>query len=323
MNVSPTDWRSFDSSPERPASPASTPFWRSAVVSGFATFFSSSLPRMKSTVELYWSTKALIFVLDRGACRASASPTMTVTSVAVVPLSVSGDAGDQVVDGVRGALDPRRAAVDRHARVEILVRQRIGAEEVGGEVVAVRAVAVGDGDRRVVAGRLAGQDELPREHARVHGRVRGAVDLRGDRGHVVAGGDVDRDALRADADRQLVGRRGGREGAVLLGHLVRAREPVDPDRSTAGGRAAGARDRHLGGIAGLDRLHVAPGRGVRAASRSRLRGSATSIRMSESAVLRASSTSSCCCSRTFGCRSICISCVMIVSVSIPEASPPS
>src|SRR6185437_13099444 len=162
-----------------------------------------------------------------------------------------GDAGEAVRDGVRGA---RHAlSVDRVLRVP--GDQRLGHAEIGGE----RRVAR-DRDRVGGAGDLAGEHELPVHDRGVDLRARVRVDLAGDRGERVAGGDRDvRDGARAHLDvERVVAVRGGERR--LLGDLVGGGEPLDADRETAGGGAAGEDGADRGRVRRGDGLRVRPHR---------------------------------------------------------------
>src|SRR4051794_24768278 len=76
--------RSCESRPVSCVSPNRTPFAASVVVVAFGTFCSVSLPRTKSTVELYWSTNACSFFWT-----ASWSGPGGVTETDVVPVALN------------------------------------------------------------------------------------------------------------------------------------------------------------------------------------------------------------------------------------------
>ena len=94
--------RSWLRMPSSIVSPFRRPFCWSAAVCALATFFSSSFERMKSSVELYWSTNAFTVAL-MFAWFGTGAPTVTVTGpeTLVTPFSVSEAPGIRVRHDVR------------------------------------------------------------------------------------------------------------------------------------------------------------------------------------------------------------------------------
>jgi hypothetical protein len=85
--MSPTASRSSERTPWSAGSAFRTPLARSSSVVGFTTFFSFTFELMKSTVELYWSTKAWILDLTTSVL-GPGLPTTTEAALAMTPLKV-------------------------------------------------------------------------------------------------------------------------------------------------------------------------------------------------------------------------------------------